>query len=143
MFRRGNTSLCRSCQKDVSSIPGPACQLKKHAAYRIQRVERFTELRTHWHCHWRQRIKVLRILGGKCRRCGNEDWRVLQINHKNGGGHEERSSRGMSGAALVRAILNGRKTDDLDVLCANCNVIHEYERGRLQLPKELEKELVT
>ena len=63
------------------------------------------------------------LLGGACVVCGNIDIRVLQINHKN-----EKDRRGYS---LVMAILAGRRgKDDLDLRCANCNLIYEYEKGR-------------
>lgn len=78
----------------------------------------------------KRRIKLKRevfsILGGcLCRMCGNTDLRVLTINHKNGKTSKE------GGLALQHAIKNGsRKIDDLEILCMNCNIIYEYERGK-------------
>lgn len=69
-------------------------------------------------------------LGGKCIKCGNVDIRVLQINHKNGCGTRLRPNT----RKLYLAIIHG--TTDFSVLevrCANCNIIYEYERGRLKL----------
>ena len=77
------------------------------------------------------KTEAIRILGGKCLDCGLTDIRVLQVNHKNGGGRKE--SR--FGTDMYLAIINGkRKTDDLDVRCANHNIIYEYERGSRKLP---------
>ena len=74
------------------------------------------------------RKKVIEILGGKCARCGIDDWRVLQINHLNGGGTKE--FRNGHPEKIYRAIINGdRATDDLELRCANCNILYEYERG--------------
>lgn len=79
------------------------------------------------------RYLVLEKIGLKCRRCGETDLRVLQINHKNGGGSndfKQPHGRGRISVQLYCAILNGtRLTDDLETLCANCNIIYEYERG--------------
>lgn len=70
--------------------------------------------------------KVVELLGGKCKGCGNTDIRVLQINHLNGGGRKE-----VAGPLFYARILSGeRAIDDLDLRCANCNIIYEYEVGR-------------
>lgn len=74
------------------------------------------------------RKQVLDILGGKCKACGADDWRILQINHLNGGGSKELNQ---SPYRMYRAIVNSeRNTDDLDCRCANCNILYEYETGR-------------
>jgi len=71
------------------------------------------------------------MMGGRCVGCKISDPRVLQLNHKNGGGTKERKGEGWGGAQLVRAILHGsRAVDDLELRCANCNVLYEYEVGR-------------
>jgi len=73
-----------------------------------------------------QRRKVITLLGGKCVRCSCSDWRVLQVNHKNGGGSKERRLKGSWG--IFRQILSGKRLiNDLDLRCANCNIIYEYE----------------
>lgn len=73
----------------------------------------------------RQRRKVIELLGGKCVRCGCTDWRVLQVNHINGKGSQERRKKGSWG--IYREILNGKRSiDDLDLRCANCNILYEY-----------------
>jgi len=76
----------------------------------------------------RLRLKVIELLGGKCIKCGNTDDRVLQVNHKNGGGGKEKSRRPVY--TLFRDIIKGvRTTDDIDLRCANCNILYQYERG--------------
>lgn len=77
-------------------------------------------------CQWKAKIMVIDMLGGKCCKCGNTDIRVLQVNHINGGGSKE-----VRGWTLYRKMVSGeRKTDDLNLLCANCNIIYEFEQGR-------------
>lgn len=76
------------------------------------------------------RLALIRLLGGKCSHCGNNDPRVLQVNHVNGRGREElRKYR--SPYTFYRAVLSGRRASGgLDLLCGNCNVLYEYEQGR-------------
>jgi hypothetical protein len=76
--------------------------------------------------------KVIDLLGGKCVShmknfgCECTDKRLLQINHINNDGHKERKEK--SYTVFHKEILNGkRKTDDLDIRCANCNILYKYE----------------
>ncbi len=79
--------------------------------------------------HHTNRRKVIELLGGKCVRCGITDWRILQVNHINGNGSKERKIKGSSG--IFREILNGKRTlIDLDLRCANCNILYEYDMRR-------------
>ena len=73
-------------------------------------------------------LKVLELLGNKCEKCGNEDTRVLQVNHLRGGGGKEWQSNHRQ---LYKAIVEGsRCTNDLNILCVNCNTLYSYERNR-------------
>lgn len=73
-------------------------------------------------------------LGGKCS-CGNKDLRVLQINHINGNLRPDKNSSGIRCPKITRKqlveIAKGNLTEGINVLCANCNIIHEYERGNI------------
>jgi hypothetical protein len=85
----------------------------------------------------RRRLRMLTLIAGgppRCARCGCDDLRFLEANHKNGGGGDERYIKAPGGARLPRgydmqnAILNGtRRVDDLEVLCRPCNAIHWLE----------------
>lgn len=78
----------------------------------------------------KQHFAAVSLLGGKCAKCGTSDLRVLQFNHINGNGKKDYDNYG-GGTAFCGAILNGRRgTSGLSVLCANCNIIYEYEQGR-------------
>jgi hypothetical protein len=86
----------------------------------------------------RLKIKSLQAVSGqkkpRCEQCGIDDVRVLHINHKNGGGRKELVETGPN--QMRKAIVDGsRKIDDLNVLCANCNTLFEYQRGRCRLPR--------
>ena len=75
-----------------------------------------------------RRLKVFDLLGGRrCVRCGCTVVRLLEVNHKNGGGTREIQALG--GGEWIRAILNGKRgTSDLEVVCKVCNVVHYVER---------------
>ncbi len=77
--------------------------------------------------------KAFEILGGShCRSCGNSDMRVLQINHINGVSKNSRESYRRASKGLWWLIVNGQR-EGLEVLCANCNIIYEFERGKRRL----------
>ena len=70
------------------------------------------------------RSVVINMLGGKCSNCGNDDVRVLQIDHKHNDGKELKRGGRIRGldAKHYRAIIRG--DDPLDryqLLCANCH----------------------
>lgn len=72
-----------------------------------------------------QKIKrqALSILGNECVWCGYNNPLALQVDHINQISKEERKTlRG--GHALYKAIVHGKRTtEDLQLLCANCNQI--------------------
>jgi hypothetical protein len=70
------------------------------------------------------RLEILRLLGNKCIRCGNTDFRVLQIDHINKNGTKERAIR-----KILREIKEGSKAYQL--LCANCNWIKRFENDEV------------
>lgn len=80
------------------------------------------------------RLRAIQQLGGACDDCGETDLRVLDINHINGEG-AARSANELYCQCLK--VLDGEDTPNLQVLCCNCNRIHEYERGNLKpIPKD-------
>lgn len=79
--------------------------------------------------HLRKRLAVIQLLGAVCRRCGFNDARALEVNHIVGGGRAEHRDR--RGVNFYNDILMGKRTTvDLELLCANCNVLYEFERGK-------------
>ena len=81
------------------------------------------------------RITILNIISGNnphCVRCGCDDIRLLEINHKNGGGKKD---WGSNPRLFYRDICKGiRKTDDLELLCKVCNAWHALELKYGKLP---------
>lgn len=72
--------------------------------------------------------RIVALFGGACVSCGTTDWRVLQVNHINGNGRLE--AKGTGANFHLRILRGERATDDLDLRCANCNILYEYELGR-------------
>lgn len=75
------------------------------------------------------RIKIIEhYSNGKncCARCGIDDIRVLDIDHINNNGAEERRKTGQLGS--VWYIVRNNFPDGYQILCRNCNWIKELDR---------------
>jgi hypothetical protein len=82
------------------------------------------------------RKKVLEKLGNKCVRCGETDWRCLQIDHINGSGSKLRRQfkTAYDFYKFILEELNSGKTPNelgIQCLCANCNWRKRYENKEL------------
>src|SRR5574338_1707960 len=66
----------------------------------------------------RPRARVLTLLGDKCKHCGEDDVRCLQIDHINGGGRKELAGFKSRTAYLKNVTEN---IERYQLLCANCN----------------------
>ncbi len=72
------------------------------------------------------RRDVINLFGGRCSNCGITDIRLLQINHRLGGGTKD---LGHSPLKAYSDIAKGKRDkSEFDVRCANCNILYEYER---------------
>ena len=72
----------------------------------------------------RKREEVIKKLGGKCK-CGQDDIRVLEINHKKVKTKTGRRDWMKKGFDLRK----------VEVLCANCHAIEHYEFHRVNTKK--------
>lgn len=73
----------------------------------------------------RLRHDILDRLGCVCVGCGNTDRRILQIDHRFGGGAEERRLLG-SGVAYLKHIQRNLWSGNYQILCPNCNTIKRH-----------------
>jgi len=73
------------------------------------------------------RKNVVKFLGEKCVKCGNSDFRVLQVDHVNGGGGKERKANKNYSHQLENIVKKNK--ENYQLLCANCNIIKIYENG--------------
>lgn len=86
-----------------------------------------------WSLGWKGWYGVLKIRAMqkispelKCSRCGCDLIKLLEVNHINGGGGKERAIR--RSTMILKDIVRGvRKTDDLNLLCKVCNILHYVE----------------
>ena len=79
----------------------------------------------------RNRIRIIALLGGKCVRCGETDWRCLQIDHINGGGRRAEAQTHHHSSAYMRIIKRLKQVKNpspYQILCANCNWKKKYEK---------------
>lgn len=87
----------------------------------------------------RLRQRVIAYLGGpRCVRCGCNDGRVLEINHKKGHGAKDVRRRGGFNS-LYWSILKEKRKREFEVLCRVCNAAHYCElkyglKFRVQFP---------
>lgn len=80
------------------------------------------------HARYRSfRFAAIRKYGGKCSRCGFDDWRALQFDHVNGSGGCERKLQAKNSGSYYEVILSD-KTGSFQLLCANCNCIKRHEK---------------
>lgn len=74
------------------------------------------------------RRQALSILGMRCSRCGFNDPRALQIDHRNGNGHAMRKITNTY--SFYRMVISDdRREEKYQTLCANCNLIKKIELG--------------
>ncbi|OGL70084.1 hypothetical protein A3D60_03415 [Candidatus Uhrbacteria bacterium RIFCSPHIGHO2_02_FULL_47_29] len=82
------------------------------------------------------RKEVIKMLGGKCKRCNFSDIRALQIDHVNGNGSKEVKSFYGGNKTMQRYIFTGRlPKENYQILCANCNWIKRHENKEFTQPK--------
>lgn len=72
---------------------------------------------------------MAKVGNGECRRCKINDIRLLTINHINGKDEVAKVKDRYGNSFYLDILLGRRTTDDLEVLCFNCNILYEYERG--------------
>ena len=99
---------------------------------------RYTKKRAVWgkKSYDKLRKAIIDLLGGKC--CNPEclviggctDMRCLQVDHKNGGGLDDRNRFNKSNMTMYRYYLNNpdEAKEKLQILCANCNRIKAVVR---------------
>lgn len=79
----------------------------------------------------KKRLELLILVGGiKCKRCGFNDWRALQVDHINAGGMGEKHITNSVYKYIKQVRLHPEK---YQVLCANCNWIKRYENNESSL----------
>ncbi len=113
----GLSTWCRSCLRKASSNWYHRDLMKGRKYFRDAQRQYYTGLRAR---------AFDRLGGAHCARCGCDEFFFLEINHKTGGGTQER--KGETAYVFYRKIANGeRSPNGLEVLCAVCNALHKLE----------------
>lgn len=79
-------------------------------------------------------FRVSGLIHPKCVRCGCDDIRLIEVNHKFGGGNKEYQKGKKVWKVHQDIVRFRRKTDDLELLCKPCNAIHYLEMKYGKLP---------
>lgn len=79
-------------------------------------------------------FRICGSIAPKCARCTCDDFRLLEVNHKNGGGNREMQSGKFSTRFYYDIASGKRSVDDLELLCKPCNAIHALELKYGPLP---------
>ena len=140
---------CRACHWTwrpagaATREPCPQCnkvrdvRLRKHAPKNLEKLKEWRAARPGYSTEWnkRYRARALLLVGRgvvACVRCGCDDQRLLEINHKNGGGGKEHKAYGHR---FDRAVAKMQRTvEDLELLCRPCNAVHWLESTHGKLP---------
>lgn len=130
-----NSSLrfCNSCQKakQINNFQIPNKNRKGLHYRRIcntclaDKNKKWKKQKTKYRFY--NKIKIMKLIQTeiKCVRCGCDDIKFLEINHKDGGGGKEYRNRYYQ---FYQDVMSGkRKTEDLELLCRPCNHIHYLE----------------
>ena len=118
LLARWGTAKCQNCGKD-SKIR--YCSLKCRKEYCNKNDYKIFKKSYHWN----KKLEILKELGNKCIKCGNEDLRVLDINHKD----RKKKERPKHSYTWSWRIKEWRKNmKNLELLCANCHRIHTWEQ---------------
>jgi len=143
-------SWCKSCCKNKykeSYTKNKSKWLARSVAWKKNNPQKTKEIYAKWkkankikanelerkrYC--RLRLKALEIIGKlHCSNCGCNRYDFLEINHINGNGYQERKTT--QTAKFYSNIINGkRSTEDLNILCKPCNVLHYLELVHGTLP---------
>jgi len=76
--------------------------------------------------NWERKLELIAALGGKCVKCGFDDYRALDINHIN----PENKVRPKDGSYnWTRRFKDwAANMDNIELLCANCHRLHTWEQ---------------
>lgn len=75
--------------------------------------------------------EIFNLLGNKCANCGNEDKRILQIDHIKGKGNKHRKSLDNAWWRFYRIVKKSveNRKKEYQLLCVNCNWLEGIIKG--------------
>lgn len=114
-------------KSEVSGLQYSCAKCSKAAALARYHKNPARSKKTNEAARHRLRDEVLRLLGGKCVRCGFDDPRALQVDHIEGGGGQEHKLINSSYTFNKRIVDNPERRQKYQLLCANHNWIKKWE----------------
>lgn len=127
-----NTKTCIDCGENDTLPSRRVCKrcnyLRKKASvdrWKERHPERVRHLanKSRYNRYGPARAAAVIALGGVCQRCGFADERALEIDHANGGGTRERTTKDR--ITFYKEVAAGRR--DVQLLCLNCHRIKSVE----------------
>jgi hypothetical protein len=76
------------------------------------------------------KFEIFRLLGNKCSKCGKENWKVLQIDHINGGGARHKREIDCN---FYKWLKENEYPSGFQTLCCNCNAIKVIENKEYKI----------
>lgn len=76
--------------------------------------------------YWDDKTKLIKELGGKCKKCGISDIRVLDINHKDPKKKTIPKDRAFTWQRRLKDWKKNKKS--IELLCANCHRVHTWKQ---------------
>lgn len=86
---------------------------------------------------WDAKCEFLRRLGGECAHCGNNDFRVLDVDHID----PAKKRKPRNNNLRTRLLLWRREVNNLQLLCANCHRIKTHTQTWRTLPTKQQRAL--
>lgn len=119
--KRGHDAQCAKCKNKKAMDRYYANHEASKARSRSVAVSKLAKLR----------LEVITAYGGQCACCGELEIDFLVLDHINGGGTQERKRAGKAGGGVLYNELRkaGFPQGGIQVLCANCNMAKERNRG--------------
>jgi predicted RNA-binding Zn-ribbon protein involved in translation (DUF1610 family) len=130
---------CPNCGDVIDARDRSAYAKRYYEKYPEKAEQRKKKMQEYDTTHKRERGKLMRERVRKvvlnvvsnnnpvCENCGCDDVRLLEVNHKNGGGNKELKFGKNTNAFAWDIYMGRRKTDDLNLLCRVCNALHYLE----------------
>jgi hypothetical protein len=148
---RTKRGACIKCNEPLDPRSKRYCRKHGLAANEASKVYRLKQKGiVHHRCKissHRARVRVMEALGGLvCAHCGERDYRVLSIDHRNGHDAPIKQRRkhrsGLNRADIYKILRGEMDASDLRVLCANCQAKNEHRRGNRVVYPEVREAVI-
>lgn len=114
------SGVCRNCGKPTKTrFCTPECQKEFWNKYENSSAPKQKRI-------WERKIELIKSLGGKCSHCGNDDLRVLDINHIDRSQKHTYKTGNYNWAHRLKDWEKNK--ENIEILCANCHRIHTWEQ---------------